>query len=104
MLDWLGTRVGVYGYGKTGRAAVAFLAPRLIRPLVFVDETDVGRLAALQAEAGECCEILGGDHIAAAVDQLDSLILSPGVSIHNPNVQRAAERGVLVISELELAA
>ncbi|MDQ3023317.1 MAG: Mur ligase family protein, partial [bacterium] len=104
MLDWLGTRVGVYGFGKTGRAAVAFLAPRLIRPLVFVDETDAGKLAALQAEAGESCDIIGGASIAAAVDQLDSLILSPGVALGNANVQRAVERGALVISELELAA
>jgi UDP-N-acetylmuramoylalanine--D-glutamate ligase len=104
MLDWLGTRVGVYGYGKTGRAAVAFLAPRLIRPHVFVDETDSGKLAALQAEAGGSCDIIGADGIAAAVDQLDSLILSPGVALQNENVQRAVERGVLVISELELAA
>jgi UDP-N-acetylmuramoylalanine--D-glutamate ligase len=104
MLDWLGTRVGVYGYGKTGRAAVAFLAPRLIRPQVFVDETDARKLAALQAEAGECCDIIGGDSIAGAVEQLDSLILSPGVPLGNPNVQRAQQRGALVISELELAA
>jgi UDP-N-acetylmuramoylalanine--D-glutamate ligase len=104
VIEWLGNRVGVYGYGKTGKAAVEFLAPRLIRPQVFVDETDPQRLATLQAQAGEHCDILGSDQIAAAVEQLDSLILSPGVPLHNPNVQRAFERGILVISELELAA
>ena len=95
---------GVYGFGKTGRAAVDFLAPRLIRPLVFVDETDAAKLAALQAEAGEQCEILGATASPQQSTQLDSLILSPGVPLSNANVQRAVERGALVISELELAA
>ena len=104
MLEWLGSKVGVYGYGKTGKAAVAFLAPRLIRPCVFVDETDPAKLTTLQDEAGESCGIIGGEEIVEVIEQLDSLILSPGVALQNPNVRRAIERGVLVISELELAA
>ncbi|MCC7478534.1 UDP-N-acetylmuramoyl-L-alanine--D-glutamate ligase [bacterium] len=104
MLNWLGRKVGVYGYGKTGKACVDYLAPRLIRPVVFVDETDPQKLAALQAQAGDSCQIIGADGIAAEITGLDSLVLSPGVPLSNPNVIAAREAGVQLVGELELAA
>ncbi len=104
MLNWLGRKVGVYGFGKTGRACVDYLAPRLIRPVVFVDETDAPKLAALQAEAGDSCQIIGGPAVASEITTLDSLVLSPGVSLAHPNVVLAREAGVQLVGELELAA
>jgi UDP-N-acetylmuramoylalanine--D-glutamate ligase len=104
MVDWLGQRVGVYGYGKTGRACVDFLGPRLIRPTVLVDETDASKLVEMRQQAADRCDIVGGSEIAEAVERLDSLILSPGVPQQNPGVVRAHERGIPVISELELGA
>ncbi|MCH7472027.1 UDP-N-acetylmuramoyl-L-alanine--D-glutamate ligase [bacterium] len=103
VIDWLGQRVGVYGFGKTGRACVEYFAPRLISPLVLVDETNSKNLDSLRGQVHGSYELIGGDDIPAAVDTLDTLILSPGVPLRHPNVQRAVDRGVLVISELELA-
>jgi UDP-N-acetylmuramoylalanine--D-glutamate ligase len=104
IVNWLGQRVGVYGYGKTGRACVDYLAPRLVRPVVLVDKASPAQLAAIAAEANGRFEVVVGEEIPSTIDGLDSLILSPGVALHSPNVQRAVERGIPVVSELELAA
>jgi UDP-N-acetylmuramoylalanine--D-glutamate ligase len=104
MVEWLGRRTGVYGLGRTGRACIDFLLPRLVQPVVLVDETDAARLAALRAEAAGRYEVVGSSGIAAAIGGLDSLVLSPGVPFRNPNVSLAVERGIPVLSELELAA
>ncbi len=104
MDGWLGQRVGVYGYGKTGRACVDFLIPRLLAPVVLVDHASPEQLAALEADAAGRFELAVGADIPAQIDRVDSLILSPGVALSNPNIVRAKERGIPVISELELAA
>jgi UDP-N-acetylmuramoylalanine--D-glutamate ligase len=104
MDGWLGQRVGIYGYGKTGRACVDFLIPRLLAPVVLVDTASPEQLAALQADAAGRFELAVGADIAAQIDRLDALILSPGVPLSNPNIVRAKQRGIPVISEMELAA
>jgi UDP-N-acetylmuramoylalanine--D-glutamate ligase len=104
VVNWLGQRVGVYGYGKTGKACVDYLAPRLIKPVVLLDKAAPEQLAAILAEANGRFDVAAGGEIAAAIDGLDSLILSPGVALHSANVQRAVARGIPVVSELELAA
>jgi len=104
LINWLGERVGVYGYGRTGKACVDYLRPQLITPVVLIDQASPEQQAALKAEAGERFELAFGGDIAAAVERLDALILSPGVPLKNPHVQRAVERGIPVVSELEIAA
>ena len=104
IVNWLGQRVGVYGYGKTGRACVEYLAPRLVKPVVLVDKATDEQCAALLAESGGRFDLAVGEEILSELDNLDSLILSPGVPLNSPNVQRAVARGIPVVSELELAA
>jgi UDP-N-acetylmuramoylalanine--D-glutamate ligase len=102
--EWLGQKAGVYGYGKTGKACVAYLLPRLVTPVVLVDNPKPEALADLQREAEHHFEVAVGPAIPAVIEQLDSLIISPGVALSNPNVARARQRGIPVVSELELAA
>lgn len=104
MTEWLGERVGVYGYGRTGRACVEYLLPRMIKPVVLLDEIGAAELDQIRGLDGERFELAIGDEIPAAVERLDSLILSPGVPLANPYVQLAAARGMPVVSELEVAA
>jgi UDP-N-acetylmuramoylalanine--D-glutamate ligase len=104
IVNWLGQRVGIYGYGKTGRSCVDYLVPRLVKPVVLVDRATPVQLEALAAEGNGRFELAVGEQIPAEIDSLDSLILSPGVALHNTNVQRAVARGIPVVSELELAA
>ncbi|MBN2081139.1 UDP-N-acetylmuramoyl-L-alanine--D-glutamate ligase [bacterium] len=104
MINWLGERVGVYGYGRTGKACVDYLRPQLISPVVLIDQASPEQQAALNTEAGGRFELAFGAAIGPAVERLDALILSPGVPLKNPHVQRAVERGIPVVSELEVAA
>lgn len=104
MIKRLGKKVGVYGYGRTGRACVEFLLPRMVTPVVLLDQASAGQREALELEADGRFSVLVGAEIAPAIDRLESLVLSPGVSLNNPNVQAAIERGLPVVSELELAA
>lgn len=103
MIDWLGNRVGVYGYGRTGRACVDYLLPRLITPVVLIDKISPEDLAALRGQAGDRFEIATADTIADAITGIDTLILSPGVPVKSPHVQDALARGIPVFSELEVA-
>jgi UDP-N-acetylmuramoylalanine--D-glutamate ligase len=93
----------VYGFGKTGRACVEFLIPRLLTPIVLVDAAEGEALAGLRREAQGHFELAVGREIAPRIEQLDSLVLSPGVPVAGPHVTRARARGIPVISELELA-
>ena len=104
MIKRLGKRVGVYGLGRTGRACIDYLLPRLITPVVLLDKVAEDQLPALRTEAEGRFELAVGPEIGGAVERLDSLILSPGVPLANPNVQEAVRRGMPVLSELEIAA
>jgi UDP-N-acetylmuramoylalanine--D-glutamate ligase len=101
--DWLGQKVGIYGLGKTGRACVEYLAPRMIRPVVLIDNAAPDTLAAMQAEAEDRYDVVAGEDALRQASELDTLILSPGVPLSNPNIVAALAMGVNVISELEFA-
>ena len=103
MSDWLGQKVGIYGLGKTGQACVDYLAPRMIRPLVIVDNASDEALGKFLQDAQDRYFVISGDDALNAVIELDTLIVSPGVPLGNVNVRAALEAGVNVISELEFA-
>jgi len=104
LIKRLGKRVGVYGYGRTGRACVEYLLPRLITPVVLLDQVSDAQLAELKAEADGRFELAIGGEVGTSINKLDALLLSPGVPVLNPSVQSAIEQGIPVFSELELAA
>jgi UDP-N-acetylmuramoylalanine--D-glutamate ligase len=83
---------------------VDYLLPRLIQPVVLLDQLADADRAALAPQGGSRFDLAVGKEIPAAIERLDSLILSPGVPLSHPNVQLAAGRGMPVVSELEVAA
>jgi UDP-N-acetylmuramoylalanine--D-glutamate ligase len=100
----LGQRVGVYGYGKTGRACVDYLLPQLIQPTVLLDSASDAQLEQIRHESGGRFQVAVAEEVAAVIETIDFLVLSPGVPvINNKHVRRAQERGIPVLSELELA-
>jgi UDP-N-acetylmuramoylalanine--D-glutamate ligase len=101
--DLNGRRVVVVGLARSGKAAVDLLLSRGAR----VTATDSKDAAALglgpDAWKGRGVRLeLGGD-TAAALHGADLVVVSPGVHSDAPIVLEAAERGVPVIGELELA-
>jgi UDP-N-acetylmuramoyl-L-alanine---L-glutamate ligase len=93
-------RVAVWGRGREGRAAIAFLRkyhPQL--PLVLLDDNPEGRPPD-QLGNVECA--FGTHRIAAALETVEVIVKSPGVSLYRPEIQSARERGIQITSLLNL--
>jgi UDP-N-acetylmuramoyl-L-alanine---L-glutamate ligase len=98
--DLGGKRVAVWGQGREGRAAIGFLRrfhPCL--PLVLLDDDSTAQPPA--GLHGIACAF-GGEAIAAALDGVEAIVKSPGVSLYRGEIRRARERGVVVTSLLNL--
>ena len=103
LADWLGQKVGIYGYGRTGRALYEFLEPMMVDLVVLLDHASEDQLLTINDEYQGKVKVVVGDGIAEAIGGFDSLVLSPGVPIESPNCKLATSRGIPVVSELELA-
>ena len=93
-------RVGIWGLGREGRAAIGFLRahhPGL--PLLLLDD-------AADAQPPDGCPGLecafGADAIAGALGRLEILVKSPGVSLYRPELATARAHGVAITSLLNL--
>lgn len=95
-----GARVVVVGAARSGVAA----AELLVRRGAHVTLCDIKASIADAPRLGDIGVRLElGSNDAAAVDQSDLVVTSPGVPVELPSLGRARARGVPVIGELELA-
>ena len=94
-------RVAVWGLGREGRAAIAFLRQRHPSlPLLVLDDAQDGRASeGLGAGIGY---VFGVDRIAGALDKIDIIVKSPGVSLYRREIQAARAAGTHVTSLLNL--
>jgi UDP-N-acetylmuramoylalanine--D-glutamate ligase len=96
-------RVLVVGLGKSGLAAALFLRDRGARVTVSDTRSAAalgGQIPAL-LEAGIMVE--AGGHGLLTFRRQDLIVVSPGVPLDTPEVKQAAQLGLPVIGELELA-
>ncbi len=94
-------RVAVWGLGREGRAAINFLRehhPRL--PLLLLDDATDAQPPGQFGEDFECA--FGAKRIASALENVDVIVKSPGVSLYRSEIQSAREQGVQVTSLLNL--
>ena len=100
--DIKGRRVAIWGLGREGRAAIAFLRrhnPGL--PLLLLDDAaDNGLAPGSLAEGIEYA--FGPDRIASALDNIDIIVKSPGVSLYRREIQCARAKGIHLTSLLNL--
>lgn len=97
-MDYKDKKVLVVGMAKSGIAAAALLKTLGAQVMLYDrrgEESFPGELVR-GVES-----YLGGDPMEA-IEQADMLVLSPGVPVKQPFIERAQERGVPVISEIEL--
>lgn len=99
-----GKRALVVGLGKSGLAAVRFLARRgaIVSAADSRPREDFG--VAIQELAGLPVTLQFGGHPEATVLSHDIVVPSPGVPWDLPSLARARELGIPVFGELELAA
>jgi UDP-N-acetylmuramoyl-L-alanine---L-glutamate ligase len=99
--DLGGKRVGVWGLGREGRAAIALLCrhcPGL--PIVLLD--DEGDEAAAASLGPGVTRAFGAAAIARALESLDIVVKSPGVSLYRREIIEARAHGVRFTSLLNL--
>jgi UDP-N-acetylmuramoyl-L-alanine---L-glutamate ligase len=99
--DIEGQRVAVWGLGREGRAAIAFLRqyhPNL--PLLVLDDVADGR--APDSLGGGIEYAFGADRIAQALESVDLIVKSPGVSLYRREIQSARAAGAQFTSLLNL--
>src|SRR5260370_20385291 len=85
-------RVAVWGLGREGRAAIAFLRQRHPSlPLLVLDHADGGRVPENLGTGIEYA--FGADRIAGALANVDIIVKSPGVSLYRREIQAARAAG-----------
>ncbi|MCE1178600.1 MAG: UDP-N-acetylmuramoyl-L-alanine--D-glutamate ligase [Micrococcales bacterium] len=106
--DWSGLRVLVAGLGVSGFAAAAALGERDAR-VIGVDggDPEVSQSLAQHAQTLRILDVdvrFGPEHVAGLPDEeIDLVVTSPGWRPDQPLLRAAAERGIPVWGEVELA-
>jgi UDP-N-acetylmuramoylalanine--D-glutamate ligase len=93
----------IVGLGRTGVSAARHLAARGHRLVVTDSRTDPPGLAELRRLVPEAATALGGFD-AAVLEGADQIVVSPGVSLAEPFLRRAAARGLDLVGDVELFA
>jgi UDP-N-acetylmuramoylalanine--D-glutamate ligase len=93
----------VLGLGESGLAMARWLAHQGARVRVADSRQSPPNVDALQA-AVPSAELVAGPFAATAFAGIELIAISPGVPVETPLVQAAIERGVPVVSEIELFA
>lgn len=98
-----GARVLVVGLGKTGLSCARFLSRQGLSVAVADTRESPPELARMREELPDVALMLGPLY-SQAFESADQILLSPGVSLEQPDVARARGRGVPVIGDIELFA
>jgi UDP-N-acetylmuramoylalanine--D-glutamate ligase len=103
MIDLENRRVLVVGLAKTGLSTAIFLKER--RAIVKVSEirldSEIKEMTKKCVELG--IEVEAGEHNIDSFLKSDLIVLSPGVPLYIEPVKKAIDKGIMVISEIELA-
>ncbi len=93
-------RVAVWGLGREGRAAIEFLRKRNPSLALLVLDDEPG--PAPDGLGANIEYVSGADRIARALDNIDIIVKSPGVSLYRREIQSARAAGAHVTSLLNL--
>ncbi len=98
-----GEHILITGFSRTGLAAANFLMQNHAK----VSITDIQPIEKLQENldqlVGHPCNVFTGNQTAEQLNGIDKIILSPGVPRAIPLIQKAIEKNIPVLSEIELA-
>ncbi|HIW82923.1 MAG TPA: UDP-N-acetylmuramoyl-L-alanine--D-glutamate ligase [Candidatus Dorea gallistercoris] len=103
-MDTKGKKALVFGSGISGTAAARLLESEGASVTLYDGNPnlDIRKIKA-QLGGGSGTEIIAGEFPGALLDQLELVVLSPGVPTDLPVVEQMMSRGILVIGEVELA-
>jgi len=102
--NWTQMNVTVFGMGRSGQSAADLLLDRGA-VVTLVEEhprPDLEVLRATYEQRG--ARICFGGNLESVLSQSELLVVSPGVSVDHPVLQRARQQNIAVMGEIELAA
>lgn len=99
-MTFVGRRYLVVGAGRTGQAVASFLGARGAQ--VRLVERSAARLS--EAALPDAVERRVGDDDDGALEGVDAVVPSPGVARSHVLLRAARQRGIPILSEIELAA
>jgi len=103
MIELKDKNVLVVGLGDTGLSALRWLARQDARLSVADSRESPPNLEMVKTEF-PALQVFTGDFTAAILSGIDLIVLSPGVSLSEPEIQAAVARGVSVVGDVELFA
>ncbi len=107
--DYVGKRIAVFGFGKTGRALLDFLLERKqykIKALYLFNDNPVeapeDRRSKKDYEKRGVTFIIGPERFGE-LEAMDLILLSPGVDGRTERFYRLRQKGITIIAEIEFA-
>ncbi|MCR4909156.1 MAG: UDP-N-acetylmuramoyl-L-alanine--D-glutamate ligase [Lachnospiraceae bacterium] len=101
---WNGKKVLVIGTGKSGIASAKLLVRSGAEPVLFDSNPLVDRASVLKNFTGESVPAMyAGSLPGEVIDGTETVVLSPGVPLDNPDVERIRKSNKEIIGEIELA-
>lgn len=101
-----GNNIAVYGLGITGKACLDYLLKHGIKPTV-IDDAPLDKLSSILDDYKDASLdfIPGNDERdwPGLFDKLDTVIISPGIKLSEDVDNKAKEKNVSIISEIEFA-
>ena len=98
-----GKNVIVAGAGKSGIASVGLLLRNGAKVTLYDGNTELDKDNILSDFSSSNVEVVLGELTDEILDKKDLFIISPGISLEEPFVQKVIEKGIPVWGEIELA-
>jgi UDP-N-acetylmuramoylalanine--D-glutamate ligase len=103
-MTFSGKQIAVFGMQRSG-VAVAKLLDDLGAKVRVTDQKSVQELRSIvEALKDRSIELILGGHDRRCIDQVDMVVVSPGVRLDIPILQEARSKGISIVGELEVAA
>ena len=103
-IDFYKKKVLVIGLGDTGQSVLHFLADKACVVRAIDTRTVIGGFEKIKKAYKEVKFFIGGSFDKNVIQDIDLIIISPGVSLKESYVQEALSRGIPVIGDIEIFA
>lgn len=97
----IGNKIHVLGCGVTGVSVLKFLANKGYEIFIH-DEADIPKSISICKEYVSSENMRFGSNCYQGIDEADTIIISPGISVKQEDVARATKSGVQVIGDVDL--
>ena len=103
-IDFYKKKVIVIGLGDTGQSVLHFLADKACVVRAIDTRTGIDGLEEIKKAYKEVKFFIGGSFDKNVIQDIDLIIISPGVSLKESYIQEALGRGIPVIGDIEIFA